>query len=174
MNNLIKLINDVLFDNEEECKNCETCKDCDCCNCCCDCCDDENDISLTSLFNGDTLDIKNDKDYKKVKDTIADIRNSISDDTYLDMYKLLLGDNITDILNNLDKLADTLHDDKKEEKKTPVLPSSKLNVQQKEQIHKIVGEYVDTVIKPNTNMDTKVVNDVYAGLFEFACWILNK
>lgn len=56
----------------------------------------------------------------------------------------------------------------------PELPSSKLSIERKQNIHKIVTEYVDTMIRPYTDMDTETINDAYAGLFEFACWVLNK
>lgn len=56
----------------------------------------------------------------------------------------------------------------------PELPSSKLTSEQKQNIHKIVTEYVDTMIRPYTDMSNDVINDAYAGLFEFASWVLKK
>ena len=55
-------------------------------------------------------------------------------------------------------------------------PSNHVSVQQGLNIHKIVTEYVDTMIKPYSKglVDDKVINDAYAGLYEFACWILNR
>ena len=41
-------------------------------------------------------------------------------------------------------------------------------------LHKIVGQYVDEYIRPYGNMSKEVVDDVYAGLFEFACWVMNR
>lgn len=163
INSLLKLLNDVLAD---EIKDERKCDENECCDCCC--CDDECDCCSDDM----KLDLKDNKDYGLFKKIVNDIREDLKNDEMAGFYKLLLGDDVKSTLDKIDDIADELHG--KEKKKTPELPSSKLNVQQKEQIHKIVGEYVDTVIRPNTDMDTKVINDVYAGLFEFACWILNK
>ena len=55
-------------------------------------------------------------------------------------------------------------------------PSDKLSVDQKLQLHKITQEYVDTMIKPYNNgqLNNAQINDAYAGLFEFAAWIMNR
>lgn len=55
-------------------------------------------------------------------------------------------------------------------------PSELLNVQQKLQLHKIVQEYVDTVIKPFNNgvLTNDQINDAYAGLYEFAAWVMKR
>ena len=66
------------------------------------------------------------------------------------------------------------HDEepKKEFKK----PSELLTIQKKLQLHKIVQEYVDTMIKPFNNgiLTNEQINDAYAGLYEFAAWIMNR
>lgn len=167
--NLIKLINDI-FGVTNECEECNN--ECSCNNSCCKKCDETDDIN-------EKLDLTKDEDYNKFNDYIDECKHMLNDDSnnsYLNMlFKLLFGGvDINEYVDNIKKMGDEIHESAKQTKKTPELPSSKLNVQQKEQIHKIVGEYVDTIIKPNTNMETKVINDVYAGLFEFACWLLNK
>ena len=57
-----------------------------------------------------------------------------------------------------------------------VRPSQNLSIQQKLQLHKIVQEYVDTMIKPfnNGHLTNNQINDAYAGLYEFAAWIMNR
>ena len=54
-------------------------------------------------------------------------------------------------------------------------PSEQIdNVDAKLQIHRLVAEYSDTYIKPyisNDEKGKKLINDAYAGLYEFACWI---
>ena len=54
-------------------------------------------------------------------------------------------------------------------------PSQHINTQAGLQIHKLVQEYVDTMIKPynNNHLTQQQMNDAYAGLYEFACWIYN-
>ena len=70
------------------------------------------------------------------------------------------------------------HSDEPEEDENPkfVRPSQNLSVQQKLQLHKIVQEYVDTMIKPynDGHLTNGQINDAYAGLYEFAAWIMNK
>lgn len=70
------------------------------------------------------------------------------------------------------------HSDEPEEDENPkfVRPSQKLSVQQKLQLHKIVQEYVDTMIKPynDGHLTNGQINDAYAGLYEFAAWIMNR
>lgn len=70
------------------------------------------------------------------------------------------------------------HSDEPEEDENPkfVRPSQKLSIQQKLQLHKIVQEYVDTMIKPfnDGHLTNDQINDAYAGLYEFAAWVMNK
>jgi hypothetical protein len=72
------------------------------------------------------------------------------------------------------------HSDEPEEDENPkvtfVRPSQRLTVPQKLQLHKIVQEYVDTMIKPynDGHLTNGQINDAYAGLYEFAAWIMNK
>ena len=70
------------------------------------------------------------------------------------------------------------HSDEPEEDENPkfVRPSQKLSIQQKLQLHKIVQEYVDTMIKPynDGHLTNGQINDAYAGLYEFAAWVMNK
>ena len=56
-------------------------------------------------------------------------------------------------------------------------PSELLSIDQKLQLHKIVQEYVDTMIKPFNKggvLTNQQINDAYAGLYEFAAWIMNR
>ena len=64
----------------------------------------------------------------------------------------------------------------KEKKEEFDRPSKYIDVNVGLQIHKLVQEYIDTKIKPYAKgiMSEKSINDAYAGLYEFACWIYNK
>jgi len=71
------------------------------------------------------------------------------------------------------KEVDHSEDDEDEFKK----PSELLSIDQKLQLHKIVQEYVDTMIKPFNKgnvLTNQQINDAYAGLYEFAAWIMNR
>ena len=65
-------------------------------------------------------------------------------------------------------------EEKKIEIKVPERPSSKLTTEQGLKLHKLVQEYVDTMIKPYNNgrLTQEQINDDYAGLYEFASWVL--
>ena len=57
-------------------------------------------------------------------------------------------------------------------------PSQQLSEKQKRSIWRIVDEYVDTMILPHLDKETRnnedLIDNVSSGLFEFACWIMNK
>ena len=73
-------------------------------------------------------------------------------------------------------LLDFDDEEPESEPKKFIRPSELLNVNQKLQLHKIVQEYVDTMIKPYNKgaLTTQQINDAYAGLYEFAAWVMNK
>ena len=91
-----------------------------------------------------------------------------------------LGINQKELIKNLKNLGEKIHNasKKEEEKKEPKFtrPSDLLSVDKKLQIHKIVQEYIDTMIKPfnNGKLTNDQINDAYEGLFEFACWVMNR
>ena len=103
-----------------------------------------------------------------------------------------LGINQENLIKGLKQMGEEIHnaskkennkiektiDNKKEEKEEPQFtrPSDLLSVDKKLQIHKIVQEYVDTMVKPfnKGQLTDNQINDAYAGLFEFACWIMNR
>lgn len=130
------------------------------------------------------LDLGKDEDYAKFNKyvdeckKICDNDDSTSNLTRL-LFEELFGFDMKDIVDDIKKAGDEIHEQavkerKKEEKKVPDLPSKSTPMDKQLQLHKIVGEYVDTYIRPYGKMDKKVVDDVYAGLFEFACWVMNR
>lgn len=136
----------------------------------------------------ETLDLTNDNDYGKFKDYVADVRKMIDEEEYLSSFFKIFGFyDINGVLDEIEALGEMIHKNaEKEETETtngdevvevpelPELPSKSTPMETQAKMHKIVGEYVDTYIRPYGNMDTNVVDDVYAGLFEFACWVMNK
>ena len=108
----------------------------------------------------------------------------------------LFGINSKDWIKGMRKLGKNIYEQSqeqnKEEKKEPKQierkeidhtegvelkrPSELLTVNQKLQMHKYVQEYVDTMIKPFNNglLSTDQINDAYAGLFEFGCWLVKR
>ncbi len=91
----------------------------------------------------------------------------------------LFGLNGDDVIDKLRKIGNAIYENNKEEEEEKpkfTRPSDLLDVNKKLQIHKIVQEYVDTMIKPfnNGKLTDNQINDAYAGLFEFACWVMNR
>lgn len=128
----------------------------------------ENDKKFIEVFN---LTTKEGLDkYNKQLDELEG-----SDLSILKLFGLD-GDELIDRLRKIGKAV--YENNNKEEKEEPKFtrPSDLLSVDKKLQIHKIVQEYVDTMIKPfnNGKLTDNQINDAYAGLFEFACWIMNR
>ena len=130
------------------------------------------------------LDLSKDEDYAKFNNLVDKCKKVCNDDDSTSvltkqLFETLFGFDMNDIIDDIKKAGDDIHEQavkerKKEENKVPELPSNSTPFDKQVNLHKIVGEYVDTYIRPYGKMDTKVVDDVYAGLFEFACWIMNR
>ena len=130
------------------------------------------------------LDLGKDEDYAKFNNLVDECKKVCNDDDSTSvltkqLFERLFGFDMNDIIDDIKKAGDDIHEQavkerQKEEKKVPELPSNSTPFDKQVHLHKIVGEYVDTYIRPYGKMDTKVVDDVYAGLFEFACWIMNR
>lgn len=126
------------------------------------------------------LDLTKDEDYAKFNkyvdecDKICNNDDSVNSLTRL-LFSTIFGFDLKDIIKDIKEAGDEIHNEAiKNEKKVPELPSKSTPMDKQLHLHKIVGEYVDTYIRPYGNMDKKVVDDVYAGLFEFACWVMNR
>ena len=159
-NGILKLLDDVFF-NTDEVK-------------------DNNDV--------EKLDLSKDEDYAKFNEyvdeckKICDSDDSISNLTKL-MFEQFFGFDMNDIVDDIKKAGDEIHeqsvkdrakDEMNEETNVPDLPSNSTPLDKQIHLHKIVGEYVDTYIRPYGKLDTKTADDLYADLFEFACWIMNR
>lgn len=124
------------------------------------------------------------KDYNKQLDELSETDLDFLNDFGIDAKKLIkemrnLGNHIYEsnkededqVQQQLDRKTVDHTDDEKFER-----PSDKLTVDQKLQLHKITQEYVDTMIKPYSKgqLNNAQINDAYAGLFEFAAWIMKR
>lgn len=83
---------------------------------------------------------------------------------------------IHEALKQMERKEEDYTEEPEEEAPKFVRPSQNLSVPKKLQLHKIVQEYVDTMIKPynDGHLTNEQINDAYAGLYEFAAWIMNK
>jgi len=135
---------------------------------------------LERLFNNvnedEKLDLTKKEDVEKFHEKIDELREN---EAFLSLAQLF-GYDLTDELDALDEFADNTfqkaEEKHKQEEKKLERPSAKLTTEQGLQVHKLVQEYVDTMIRPFNNgvLSNEQINDAYAGLYEFAAWILNK
>jgi len=135
---------------------------------------------LERLFNNvnedERLDLTKKEDVEKFHEKINELRENEAFLTLAQMF----GYDLTDELDTLDEFADNTfkkaEEKRKQEEKKIERPSTKLTTEQGLQVHKLVQEYVDTMIRPFNNgvLSNDQINDAYAGLYEFAAWILNK
>lgn len=119
------------------------------------------------------LDLTKEDDLKTFHDAIKNLKDIEWFGNVLELFGV-----DESILDRLDKFADKAYEEahKDDEPIVPERPSEKLTTEQGLQIHKLVQEYVDTMIKPYNDgkLTDQQINDAYAGLYEFAAWILNK
>ena len=131
------------------------------------------------MIEREVFDLSTEDGLKKFNETLDEISNT--DKNVFDIFGLN-GDDVIDYLRNL---GNDLHEQiniknqKKEPKKEEpkfIRPSDCLTTDKKLQIHHIVEEYVNTMIKPYNKgvLTDNQINDAYAGLFEFACWVMNR
>lgn len=131
---------------------------------------------ILNLFNNicnddlsiEKLNLADPKDNKKFRELVSDLQEN---QLFTSLIQLL-GFDADEFAESLNSIADAALP---EQKKIP-RPSEKLSTEIGLQIHKLVTEYVDTMIKPyvNKEMSKEVINDAYAGLYEFAAWIYTK
>ena len=131
---------------------------------------------LDSVNEDERLDLTKKEDVEKFHEKINELREN---EAFLTLTQIF-GYDLTDELDELDKFADNTfqkaEEKRKQEEKKIERPSTKLTTEQGLQIHKLVQEYVDTMVRPFNNgvLSNTQINDAYAGLYEFAAWILNK
>ena len=131
---------------------------------------------LDSANEYERLDLTKKEDVEKFHEKINELREN---EAFLTLTQIF-GYDLTDELDELDKFADNTfqkaEEKRKQEEKKIERPSAKLTTEQGLQIHKLVQEYVDTMVRPFNNgvLSNDQINDAYAGLYEFASWILNK
>lgn len=138
------------------------------------------------------LDLTKFEDCKKFLSMIEDSRKN---PTIKFLFENVLGKDIDDIMDSIseyatnvfweankineeDKDVDDEEDIEEDIKEDIKKPSDDIPLQIGLQIHKLVGEYIDTKVKPYSKYlgedKEAIMNNAYAGLYEFACWIYNK
>lgn len=142
--------------------------------------------NFLTLLSNDELedtyeyDLATDEGYEEFMKQISELKKN-------DVLKNLMGvfDIDTDsLLDDMADIAESIHDNSKEDKEEETKeseqhftrPSELLDYDHQMQLHKLTQEYIDEMIKPYNNgkLTDEQINDAYAGLYEFAAWIMNK
>ena len=164
-NGILKLLDDVFFNTDDVKEN--------------------NDVKNNDV---EKLDLSKDEDYAKFNEYVDECKKICnSDDSISNLTKLMFEQffffYMNDIVDDIKKAGDEIHeqavedcakDEMNKETNFPDLPSNSTPLDKQIHLHNIVGEYVDTYIRPYGKMDKKTADDLYAYLFEFACWIMNR
>jgi len=149
-------------------------------------------------------DLNTREGYENFIHDVADMRKDLEgNDGFFAKYLLKLLDNIVSnvmenygkkYMSNADKAQEIIHNQVEKERANKQVnvrvqpvpeveddiewPSQQLSEKQKRSIWRIVDEYVDTMILPHLDRETRnnedLIDNVSSGLFEFACWIMNK
>lgn len=142
---------------------------------------------LQEILNtfGDTIEVE-EMDFSKKEnvDKIVNAVNEIKNESngLYSIVKTFIGE---DVLNEVVKYAQQeyakshLDDEVKATtnvpaKTTPSRPSDNVSDEYKKQINKLATEYVDSMVKPYSTLTDEAYNNVKDGLFEFACWLMNR
>ena len=139
----------------------------------------EKDINSTNNNlnienNENVLDLSNKQDLEKFHQYIDELKGN----KIFTAFAKYFGCNLDESFNALHQFADDYYADcqKEQKDKTPVFeyPSQKLSIDDGLQVHKLVQEYVDTMIKPfnNRKLTNDQINNAYVGLYEFCSWLL--
>lgn len=106
---------------------------------------------LNSVNEDERLDLTKKEDVEKFHEKINELREN---EAFLTLTQIF-GYDLTDELDELDKFADNIfqkaEEKRKQEEKKIERPSTKLTTEQGLQIHKLVQEYVDTMVRPFNN-----------------------
>jgi len=132
------------------------------------------------MIEKEVYDLSTEEGLNKFNEALDNISNTgkeifdifgLNSDSIID-YLRNLGQNLHEQINN----EETQQEESKKEEPKFIRPSDSLTTDKKLQIHHIVEEYVNTMIKPFNKgvLTDNQINDAYAGLFEFACWIMNR
>lgn len=160
-----------------------------------------DNLDLKSLKNNvEELDILDDEDYAKFTDMMYKLKQPKTGVSLIDSLINYLNKNIDTLLDNakqyriqhlvdnqkwLDKEpckdvdTEAVRDEeiKDEQPDFLPLPSTTVKVNDKLKIHNLVNEFVNKYLKETTlasSLKDKDINDIYAYIFEYSCWLRNK
>lgn len=130
--------------------------------------------NVSAVYKSDSkLDLTKKEDLQKFHDIMKSLRKN---ENLLMIAHMCGYDNLDEEFDNIDKMADDIYESAHKNDTHIERPSDKLTTDQGLQIHNIVGEYVDTMIRPYNDgqLSNEQINNAYAGLYEFCAWLLYK
>ena len=118
------------------------------------------------------LDLTKEEDVQKFHELVNELKSNSWIST---LVTSLIGED-NEFFDKLNTFADNYYQAHKNGQPQIDRPSNHIPTNVGLQIHKLVQEYIDTMIKPYAKgiLDNKSINDAYAGLYEYSCWIFNK
>ena len=118
------------------------------------------------------LDLTKKEDVQKFHELVNELKDNLLVST---LVTSLVGEN-NGFFDKLDAFADKYYQEAHKDDQPQIdRPSNHIPTNVGLQIHKLVQEYVDTMIKPYAKgiLDNKSINDAYAGIYEYSCWLYN-
>lgn len=118
------------------------------------------------------LDLTKEEDVQKFHELVNELKDNLLVST---LVTSLVGEN-NGFFDKLNAFADKYYQEAHKDDQPQIdRPSNHIPTNVGLQIHKLVQEYVDTMIKPYAKgiLDNKSINDAYAGIYEYSCWLYN-
>lgn len=117
------------------------------------------------------LDLTKEEDVQKFHELVNELKGNSWIST---LVTGLIGED-NEFFDKLNTFADNYYQAHKNGQPQIDRPSNHIPTNVGLQIHKLVQEYIDTMIKPYAKgiLDNKSINDAYAGIYEYSCWLYN-
>lgn len=129
-----------------------------------------DDINLYNTSNNTKeMDlINNEDDYNTFISSVENLKSSSLFNKLCNIFNIKKED-----LDNLVNVVNNIKETNKENENKFHRPSETIPTNTGLQIHKLVQEYIDTMVKPYNDgiLTTDQLNNAYAGLYEFSCWL---
>ena len=118
------------------------------------------------------LDLTKEEDVQKFHELV----NELKDNSWIStLVTGLIGED-NEFFDKLNTFADNYYQEThKNDQPQFDRPSDHIPTNVGLQIHKLVQEYIDTMIKPYAKgiLDNKSINDAYVGIYDYSCWLYN-
>lgn len=150
-----------------------------------------NPDSFSSMYDDDNVIDDKKYDFTKKEDVdefcklCDDLKNSVfvkdllnvlyGGDDYLDYLKELVNKKYEESRKNAKPEPKPVPQPEKTNETKVVTDHEELPIESKLQIHKLVQEYIDKVIKPQVvnQVSNEALNDAYVAFYDYSCWLMS-